>query len=299
MRGNPFVIAGPTAVGKTPMAAEVAERCNAEIVSADAFQVYAGMDVLTAKPSPEILAKAPHHMIGVTPISEVSDAARFSEMARKAIADVESRGKLPILVGGTGFYIRALTGQLPDLPAADPDLRAQLEVQSRDSLILRLSQLDPVAAARIDRRNPRRLVRAVEVCMLTGKPFSSFRIDPGTTQGVSLVRDRADLHARIEARTTRMFDQDVVGEVSRARTRVGPTAAQAIGYREICAHLDGSMDRETCIKRIQQITRQYAKRQLTWLRRQTSFKAVNLTTTSPCESLIGLLVSRVISYRDS
>ncbi len=293
------MIAGPTAVGKTSISAEVAARCNAEIVSADAFQIYSGMDVLTAKPSSEILAKVPHHMVGVIPLNDVFDAAQYAKLAREAIADVESRGKLPIVVGGTGFYIRSLTGQLPELPAANPDLRAQLETQSLESLILSLSRLDPVAAARIDRRNPRRLVRALEVCMLTGKPFSSFRIDPGTPQGISLVRDRSDMHRRIEERTIRMFDQDVVGEVSQARPRVGPTAAQAIGYREICAHLDGSMDRKTCIQRIQQLTRQYAKRQLTWLRRQTKLQAINLTTISKCESLIELIVSRVLSYSAS
>ncbi len=299
MQRNPFVIAGPTAVGKTSISAEVAARCNAEIVSADAFQIYSGMDVLTAKPSSEILAKVPHHMVGVIPLNDVFDAAQYARLAREAIADVESRGKLPIVVGGTGFYIRSLTGQLPELPAANPDLRAQLETQSLESLILSLSRLDPVAAARIDRHNPRRLVRALEVCMLTGKPFSSFRIDPGTPQGISLVRDRSDMHRRIEERTIRMFDQDVVGEVSQARPRVGPTAAQAIGYREICAHLDGSMDRKTCIQRIQQLTRQYAKRQLTWLRRQTKFQTINLTTISKCESLIELIVSRVLSYSAS
>lgn len=293
------MIAGPTAVGKTSISAEVAARCNAEIVSADAFQIYSGMDVLTAKPSSEILAKVPHHMVGVIPLNDVFDAAQYAKLAREAIADVESRGKLPIVVGGTGFYIRSLTGQLPELPAANPDLRAQLETQSLESLILSLSRLDPVAAARIDRRNPRRLVRALEVCMLTGKPFSSFRIDPGTPQGISLVRDRSDMHRRIEERTIRMFDQDVVGEVSQARPRVGPTAAQAIGYREICAHLDGSMDRKTCIQRIQQLTRQYAKRQLTWLRRQTKLQTINLTTISKCESLIELIVSRVLSYSAS
>ena len=295
MRGNPFVIAGPTAVGKTWIAAEVAERCGAEIIGADAFQVYAEMDVLTAKPSPEILAKVPHHMVGVIPLSEIFNAVQYAEMARKAIAEVESRGKIPIVVGGTGFYIRALTGQLPEIPAANPDLRAQLERQSTDSLLLSLSHLDPVAAARIDCRNPRRLVRAVEVCMLTGKPFSSFSLDPGTQRGVLIVRDRADMHSRIEERTMRMFSQDVIGEISRIRALVGSTAAQAIGYREICAHLDGSMDREPCVRRIQQLTRQYAKRQLTWFRRQTNLTTIDLTTTPQCETLIASLVSRVLS----
>jgi tRNA dimethylallyltransferase len=296
MPGIPFVIAGPTAVGKTSIAAEVAARCNAEIVSADAFQVYAGLDVLTAKPVPEILAKVPHHMVGVIPLAENFDAVRYAEMARNAIADVESRGKLPILVGGTGFYIRALTGQLPDLPAADPDLRSRLEGEPVDSLILRLSRLDPVAAARIDGRNPRRLVRAIEVCTLTGKPFSSFHTDPGTTHGVTFIRDRAELHARIEERTRTMFEQGVAGEVSRVRVQVGSTAAQAIGYREICAHLDSEMDCETCIARIQQRTRQYAKRQLTWFRRQTRLAEVNLTTISQREPFIDSLVSRVLGY---
>jgi tRNA dimethylallyltransferase len=290
---TPFVIAGPTAVGKTLIAAEVAARCDAEIVNADAFQIYSGLDVLTAKPDPEILASVPHHMVSVIPLDEGFDAARYSRMAREAIADIESRGKLPIVVGGTGFYIRALFGQLPVLPAADPDLRAQLEAQSVDSLIHRLSNLDPVAAARIDRRNPRRLVRAIEVCVLTGKSFSSFRIEPGTTNGVTLIRDRTELHARIEERTLAMFERGVVAEVSRVRGRIGPTAAQAIGYRQICAHLDRETNRETCIARVQQLTRQYAKRQLTWFRRQIRLSEVNLTTISQRELLIDSLASRI------
>lgn len=289
-----FYIAGPTAVGKTQIAAEVASRCNAEIVSADAFQIYQGLDILTSKPSYDILKRVPHHLIGVIPLAESCDAARFAEMARAAIANIATRGRLALVVGGTGFYMRALIGDLPDLPRADPDLRAELESLPLDELGLRLSACDPVAMSRIDSRNPRRLVRALEVCLLTGKPFSSFRLEPGgAVPGVVLTRSREDLHERINTRTLTMFDEGVVREVANVG-EVGATASQVIGLREIRAHLDGEMPLEECIERIQGMTRQYAKRQLTWFRRQTSFYSLKIgPTPSHHDEIIDSLVERV------
>ncbi len=282
LRGSLF-IAGPTAVGKTEIALAVAEACDGEIVGADAFQVYEGLDLLSAKPSPEELARVPHYLVGCVPLGESFNVARYLEAALAAIAEIKGREKTPVIVGGTGLYLRALTRGLADIPPADETLRAELAATPLEQLLERLDRLDPVAAVVIDRQNPRRVIRAVEVCLLTGKPFSSFRQEwEGTPQmpppcaGVLLERDRDELYERIDRRTTAMFEQGVVEEV-RAVMAIGPTAEQVIGWREIGALLRGECSEEECIAAIRQATRRYAKRQLTWFRRETILTPVSLS----------------------
>ena len=170
-----FLILGPTAVGKSDIAAAVAERCGGEIVSADAFQVYAGLDLLTAKPTAEVRARVRHHLVGEIPLTQSWDVAQWLDAARSRIAEIHARGHVAIVAGGTGLYIRALTRGLADLPPASPELRAELEAQPLAELARRLAELDPEGASRIDLKNPRRVVRALEVCLLTQRPFSSFR----------------------------------------------------------------------------------------------------------------------------
>ncbi len=289
-----FIIAGPTASGKSELAVAVAERCGGEIVSADAFQIYAGLDILTAKPSPELLARVPHHLISEIPLNQAFDVAQFLELATARIDDIRRRNRLPILVGGTGLYIRALTHGLADLPSADAALREKLESQTLEGLCAQLAELDPVAYAEIDRKNRRRVVRALEVCLLTGQPFSSFReqwIAPPQATGVVLHRDRAELHARIHQRTAAMFAEGVVDEV-RAAGEVGATASQTLGWREIHDFLAGKKSREECIAAIQQATRQYAKRQMTWFRRETHLSPIELSGTSVPESLVDHLAEQ-------
>src|SRR5437588_11068157 len=167
-----FFIVGPTAAGKSEIAAEIAQRLGAEIVSADAFQIYCGLDLLTAKPEAAARSKAPHHLIGAAPLSEEMNAEKFRAAATSVMRDIRARGKPTIVVGGSGLYVKALTHGLSKLPSADRELRRELEEKSGEELFARLSELDPDGADNINRENKRRLVRAVEVCLLSGKPFS-------------------------------------------------------------------------------------------------------------------------------
>jgi tRNA dimethylallyltransferase len=301
----PFFLLGPTAVGKSEIAADLAEHCGGEIVGGDAFQIYRGLDLLTAKPDAATLGRVPHHLIGEVPPSECCDAARYAEMAGTRIIEITARGLRPIVVGGTGFYIRALTHGLPELPAANEALRSQLAAQPLAVLVARLAALDPESAAAIDRQNPRRVIRALEVCLLTGRPFSSFqarRVRPRIPlQGVILERDRADLAARIDARTEAMFAAGVVEE-GRGAGPLSATAEQVIGLREIRELLAGKITRDDCIRLIQIRTRQYAKRQATWFARDTDFTRLNLSHFTPTQilrQLRALLSSPVLKQENA
>ena len=288
-----FFLAGPTAVGKTEVALRVAEEFDGEIVGMDAFQVYRGLDLLTAKPPPEVLARVPHHLIGFVPRSEPFNVARYLEAASRAIAEIQSRGRLPVVVGGTGFYLRALTRGLSDAPPADPSLRAELERVPLENLLIRLEALDPAAASAIDCRNPRRVIRALEVVTLTGKPFASFRNDWKSVQpftGVLLERSRDELYERIDRRTVAMFEHGVEEEVRGvlAAGGVGETAEQVLGWRQITALLRGETTRAACVLSIQQATRNYAKRQLTWFHREPMLTPVYLTAAPDISSILSV-----------
>jgi tRNA dimethylallyltransferase len=281
-----FFIAGPTATGKSNLAAELACELGAEVVSADAFQGYRGLDLLSAKPDAATLAKAPHHLIGTIPLSEEMNAEKFRRAASRALDEIYSRGKLAIVVGGTGLYIKALTHGLAPLPSADPKLREKLNAMSLDDLRSELAKLDPEAAKNIDTKNRRRLVRSLEICLLTGEPASAKRQQWGarassmhsacTPDGFFVLRDREELYERINQRVESMFKCGVIEEV-RAAGVTSATASQMIGLRGIRELLAGKKSRPQCIAEIQQSTRRYAKRQLTWFRRQTNFSPLNLS----------------------
>ena len=305
-----FFIVGPTATGKSELAADVAREIGAEIVSADAFQIYRGLDLLTAKPDASTLGKAPHHLIGTTPLHEEMNAEKYRRAASRAIEEIHSRGKLAIVVGGSGLYIKALTHGLAPLPESDPKLREKLNAMSLEKLHAQLAELDPEAAQKIDLKNRRRVVRAVEICLLIGKPASEVVAgvgDPGKSAkaqprsapaatGVFVFRDREELYARINQRVEAMFENGVIEEVQ-AAGKVSSTASQMIGFREIHELLDGPDDAGSisqCIATIQQATRRYAKRQLTWFRRQTNFSPLNLSLLTHNEAMILL---RMLSER--
>jgi len=289
-----FFIVGPTATGKSELAADVAGEIDGEIVSADAFQIYRGLDLLTAKPDASTLAKAPHHLIGTTSLHEEMNAEKYRHAATRFVEEINLRGKLAIVVGGSGLYIRALTHGLASLPETDLRLREKLNAMSLDELRSRLAELDPEAARTIDTKNRRRVVRALEICLLTGKPASAAVAGVGDSgppgspipaTGVFVFRDREELYQRINQRVEAMFEQGVIEEV-RAASLMGTTASQMIGLREIRELLDGKISLLQCIAEIQQATRRYAKRQLTWFRRQTNFLPLNLSLLTHNEARI-------------
>ena len=276
-----FFIVGPTATGKSELAADVAHEIGAEIVSADAFQIYRGLDLLTAKPDGSTLAKAPHHLIGTTPLRDEMNAEKYRRAASRAIDEINSRCKLAIVVGGSGLYIKALTHGLAPLPESDPKLREKLNAMSLDDLRSQLVEVDPETARKIDLKNRRRVIRALEICSLTGKPVSAQRLCEGASHseaatGVFVFRDRQELYERINQRVEMMFERGVIEEVRTAGT-TSATASQMIGLREIRELLAGKKSLPQCIAEIQQATRRYAKRQLTWFRRQTNFLPLNLS----------------------
>jgi tRNA dimethylallyltransferase len=276
---SPIIVAGPTGVGKSAFAVELANRLDGEILGADAYQVYRGMEVLTAQPDPGLLSAVPHHLTGFLSPADAFDAARFVSLAREKISEILSRGKLPIITGGSGLYIKALTHGLARMPAPDPALRSELIRLSTHELQERLKNIDP--NARVDLRNPKRVLRALEISLLAGHPASELRREWHTKaapefRGLLLVRDRTELHARIAANVRSMFQHGVVAEVGRL-AQIGPTAAMAIGLREIQALRREELTEAQCIEAVILATRRYAKRQLTWFRNQFNFQIIDLT----------------------
>jgi tRNA dimethylallyltransferase len=290
---GPLYLAGPTAVGKSDFAVALAERLNGEIIGADAFQVYRGLDLLTAKPDSVTLKRVRHHLIGEIPLTESFDVAQYYTLARERINGVTQRGKTPIVVGGTGLYLRALTHGLADLPPPDSELRNELAARPLDLLLKRLEELDPLAAQQVDRQNHRRVIRALEVCLKSGKPFSSFRqqwANRVNVPAVLLTRKREVLYTRIDRRTLAMFSQGVVEEV-KAVLDIGPTGSQAIGFREIRELIAGNLTEPECVSRIQQQTRNYAKRQLTWFRKEPHFRPIELTGEDSLEAGVDRIIA--------
>jgi tRNA dimethylallyltransferase len=299
---SPIFIAGPTAVGKSEIALLVAEKIGGEIISADSMQVYRGLNIGTAKPSAAEREKIPHHLIDICDLTENFDAAQFIRLAQKAVEKIQSRNKIPIFCGGTGLYFKAFLSGLGEAPATNPELRAELEAASFESLLRELRERDPAAYEKIDKQNPRRVIRAVEVIRLTGKKFSEQRARWGETPGEPVFADgqlgsrgrsphqtkiycftrpSADLHARINARVDAMFARGLVEETRGLLTRgleQNKTAMQAIGYRQVVEHLRGERPLAETIELVKSRTRQFAKRQLTWFRRQLDPEWIELKT---------------------
>jgi tRNA dimethylallyltransferase len=265
-----MVLAGATGVGKSDLAFEIARRLRTEVIGADAFQIYQGLDVLTGKPTSSQLRTVKHHLVSHLPLIETFDAHRYAALARQIIITLNQSGLVPLVVGGTGFYLHALDQSLPSLPPANQSLRAELDLRSPPDLLDELAFRDPVAFGRIDRQNRRRVIRALEVCILSGRPFSSFDTgslpDPAIPR-IFLERPRAVLNDQINRRVAQMFAHGVVKEVAGVKA-IGKTALKAIGFSIIRLFLAGQIDENTCRELICQQTRQYAKRQMTWFRRQ-------------------------------
>jgi tRNA dimethylallyltransferase len=275
---------GPTACGKTALAVELAERLGCGIVSVDSAMVYRGMDVGTAKPAPEVLARAPHRLIDILDPRESYSAARFRQDALREMRSIARQGRVPLLVGGTGLYFRALERGLSPLPGADPELRRRLNAEAATAgwpaLHARLAGVDPEAARRIHPNDPQRIQRALEVWALAGRPMSELLAGqrPGplpfwVLKVVLEPSNRGVLHERIARRFREMLEAGLVEEVARLRARGDLDAElpsmRAVGYRQVWEFLEGQGDREEMLARGVRATRQLAKRQLTWLRAET------------------------------
>ena len=276
------VITGPTATGKTALGVALAKKLGGEVVSADSMQIYRGMDVGTAKPSAEEMQGVPHHMLDVAGPEEEFSAARYAQMAGACVEDILARGRLPIVVGGTGLYIDALVKGLPFAPAPeDGGLRQELEADfdrlGGAAMLEQLRDCDPLRAARLHPADRKRIVRALEVYRLTGESQSahderSKALPPRFAAGKIALnfQDRADLYARINSRVDQMMEQGLLAEAQALLRRGLPptaTAMQAIGYKELIPVLRAGVPLEQAVEKIKQESRRYAKRQLTWLRR--------------------------------
>ncbi len=272
-------LVGPTAAGKTAVALEIGRRLPVEIVSLDSMSVYRGMDVGTAKPTPEERKSVPHHLIDVAEPTEPFSVGRYIVEAQRVTAEIDSRGRRTLFVGGTPLYLKAMVSGLFDGPSADPELRAELErradAEGLAVLHEELGKVDPAAGARIHPNDRKRIVRALEVFRKTGQPLSARQTQWSqlqSTQDVAiagLAWDRAVLYRRIDLRVDRMFELGLVNEVRglvEKYGRLGREASQALGYKEVLAYLSGSTDLAETIALVKRNTRRMAKRQLTWLR---------------------------------
>ncbi|MBR5969690.1 MAG: tRNA (adenosine(37)-N6)-dimethylallyltransferase MiaA [Lachnospiraceae bacterium] len=283
MKERLIVLTGPTAVGKTAVSLLLAKKLDAEIVSADSMQVYRGMDIGTDKITKERMGDIPHHLIDVLEPTETFNVVRFQALAKEAVRDINARGKLPILIGGTGFYIRALLYDT-DFTETDEDttLRSAMEEEvaakgdaAKEALHARLKELDPASAQMIPKENVRRVIRALEFFEKTGSPISEHnrreraKASPYDFRYFVLTDDRAVLYERINARVTEMFARGLVEEV-RALREQGVTremtSMQGLGYREVFRALEEGTDPFSVCEKVQQNTRHFAKRQLTWFR---------------------------------
>ena len=293
---------GPTASGKTDLAVELRRRLPVDIISVDSALVYRGMDIGTAKPDAATQAEAPHALIDIRDPSESYSAAEFREDALAEMRRITEAGRVPLLVGGTMLYFKALTEGLADLPAADPALRQRLEAEAAKhgwaGLHRRLAKADPEAARRIHPNDPQRIQRALEVIELSGRPISELQreqeaAEPGyrILRVVACPQPRAVLHRRIEARFDAMLDEGFLDEVRalRARGDLHPDlpSVRCVGYRQAWAFLDGEYDREEMRLRAIYATRQLAKRQMTWLRRESAALWYDPLVSGARESVIG------------
>ncbi|MEP6663245.1 MAG: tRNA (adenosine(37)-N6)-dimethylallyltransferase MiaA [Verrucomicrobiota bacterium] len=295
LKTSPVFIVGPTGVGKSAVAMQLAEKIGGEIVSVDSMQVYRGLDIGTAKPNPAERQKIPHHLIDVAGLTDDFDAARFCLLSQKAVVEIQARERVPIFCGGTGFYLKAFLEGLGDAPPANAELRAALEKVPLAALLEELNLRDPIAFARIDQKNPRRVLRAVETIRLSGKPFSEYRPVPSVAPErlvqfcFGLKRGNADLHARINRRVDEMFARGLVAETEQLRKEgleQNQTALQAIGYRQVMEHLRGERSLAETIELIKIRTRQFAKRQMTWFRRQMRLQWISLQENTGVEEAV-------------
>ena len=282
-----LVVAGPTAVGKTALCVALAQEFQTEIVSADSRQFFRELTIGTAKPTAAEMQGVPHHFIDSHSVRDEYSAGRFAADCQARLARLFERLPLVILTGGSGLYVQAVTDGLDELPSVAPEFRAQLHAElaahGLPHLVAELARLDPVAHARIDHQNPQRVVRALEMTRATGRPFSSFHTQSAPAENplfrvvkVALTREREALYERINQRVEHMLAAGLLAEVETLLPFRHHHALQTVGYQEIFGFLDGDYDWPEAVRLLQRNTRRYAKRQLTWLRRDPGYAWVEL-----------------------
>jgi tRNA dimethylallyltransferase len=288
-----LLIVGPTASGKTAVGIELAKRLDGEIISADSRQIYQQLSIGTAKPTPEELSQAKHHLVDVVPPDEEFDAARFAALADEVIEELWHKDKLPIVVGGSGFYVKALIDGLFDAPSADEELREQLRQQPKETLHEILAIIDPTSAEKLHPNDRKRVIRALEVYELTGKTISQLQKEHQQNKKekyeplfIGLHYERQQLYRRIERRVDKMIEEGLIDEVE-SLLETYPAelnALQTVGYQEIIRYLCGEIDKAEAIRLIKRNTRRYAKRQLTWFRRDERIHWIDVTDLSAEEA---------------
>jgi tRNA dimethylallyltransferase len=290
------VLCGPTAVGKTALSVGLAERLGAEIIAADSRTVYRGMEIGTAKPTAEERRRVPHHLLDIVDPRARFTVADFQRLAQQAVGEIRRRGRVPLVVGGSGLYVQAVVDDLTIPPVSgDPEVRRRLEEEARvrgpQHLHARLAAVDAAAAERIHPRNIRRVVRALEVTLQTGRPFSEQQArgaPPRTAAIVGLTMERPALHARIDARIDQQLADGLVDETRVLLADGVPVDAQAmqgLGHKEIAAWLSGACTYDEALRRLRRNTRMHAKRQLTWFRRDPRVRWIDITDVAPGDAV--------------
>jgi tRNA dimethylallyltransferase len=289
---RPVLILGPTATGKSALAVALAERLDGEIISADARAIYRGLNIGTAKPPPHLRARVPHHLIDLLDPTEHYDVMQFRRAALTALEEIRARGRLPIVVGGSTLYISALTGTLFAGPKADPQIRQRLEAQPQEHLRKRLEEIDPEAAQRIHPNDKVRTVRALEVYELTGLPISRWHKEskvpfPYQFTKIGLTLNRKILYERINARVEQMLASGLLEEAKALRAKLTPEmpAYRTIGYEELFQYLDGKISYDEAVRLIKKHTREYAKRQIIYFKREPDIHWIDVTGRAPEEVL--------------
>ena len=309
-------ILGPTASGKTALTLALAQQQPIEIISVDSALVYRGMDIGTAKPSREEQAVCPHHLIDLIEPTEAYSAAQFAADAQRLIHEIHARGRLPVLVGGTMLYVKALLEPLTELPESDAQIRAQIDAQAADlgwpAMHAQLAQIDPITAARIEPNDAQRINRALEIFHISGKPMAEWLAEDTTTHELSfkpiltalIPEPRAILHERINQRFVTMLNEGFLDEMRTLRARgdlhLGLPSMRCVGYRQAWEHLDGAYGYDELIEKGQAATRQLAKRQMTWIRGMSQiqvFDSAKLTAANT-DPLLKCIHELIDSFQD-
>ena len=291
-KGLLVVIGGPTASGKTHVAATLAKHFGTEVISGDSRQFYRAMRIGTARPAHEELLGVKHHFLGHLELKETWSAGEFARQAEPVLQELLKQHGIAVLVGGSGLYLDALTNGLDAMPLVDHAVRERLQHRFQQhglqDLLKELARLDPEISRVIDRQNPQRVIRALEVCIASGRPYSAQRIGPRQREDLRIVRialdlPRGELYARIDARVDRMIADGLEEEARSLLPYRELNALRTVGYREFFGHFDGKTGREEAIEQIKQHTRNYAKRQLTWLRREKSWRFLHPEIATPAK----------------